>query len=528
VATIPQRIRRPSPHKGLSVAKPSDELEPEFSPRALNVRFVFSTVRQGPGRSLLAGTHPGDPVRRIGRFSRVDGLTWPFMLTDTGLFRWGNLALATPRQWHRVAGPVLGNPGKIYDFTTGEDRLFFTRFDQSVSSFYAWDGQASSPYAVIVPSSGVAPPCKFVEYFNDRPVVAHTFEGGQILTNRLRWPVSGDHLNWSGTGSGFLDVYAPEEQPITGIKNIGGRLAVYRRHSIGDLIPTGTTIPVHQFEVRVSGMGTAAPWTIASNGQQHFFLGQDNSVYSWDGVNLTNVGEPVQDILRDIINQELLEQYFGFVILDTREYWLVLTTGDAFVYNYVYNTWSRDTYGNITAAGEVLDSTGLDTWATAQGTWDAYPGSWADASGTQLSRVFAGRSDGGTFVIDQQVAYDYYTIGSIVDRYAETPDMYFPAPATAQSADQPDVWEEGTPQRAIIIYDPVRTTTPFLFGVSFDRGQTWSEQSITPNGMGLSIAEYNLTGPHVRYRFRENIANASFRWSSFSYEFIPAGPHNPL
>lgn len=518
MAQTPTRIRRIMPIRGLRTDLPPDAQEMlGYSPRCLNVRFRFGRVKEGPGRKLLAGPSDGTAVKHIGRFALVDGTKWGIKLTEDGLFRWGASVPGNPRQWHRVLGPVLGGNTR-WGVTTGEDNIFFSRGDTTI---YHWNGQTGTPYAAITPSAGTVYPCRFLEYFFDRVLAISTTEVTQEHTNRVRYTASGNYTDWGGPGAGFIDIYEGEEEPFQGARVLGGRCVLYRQHSIGELVPQGNASPVFGYTQRATGMGTRAGWTIASNGLQHFFLGVDNNVWVWDGSQLTPIGDPILPELESLLDPTLMSSYFGFVSTQRQEYWLVLTTGDAFVYDYLRQTWSRDSFGSLTALGEIEDTFNAEAWSTIASTWDTEGRTWAEMSGTQVTSLFAGRSDGGTFLVDDTVAYDYYTEGSIVDRYVETQDYFWPTNMVPEG----DPTILGTLHRTFIIYD-YENDIPFKIGFSQDRGRTWEEKEIVPVRSGFSYVDFRLTSNVIRWRFRETDANARFRWSSFAYQFLPAGEFN--
>jgi hypothetical protein len=154
----PIRIRQPAPIGGLRSAWPADSIEPTQSPRCLNVRFRFGEVRQAPGRSLVAGPAAGEDALAIVRYPLADGTTeWAMLLTETGMFRWGNSAPGTPRQWHRVTGSGLTGTTR-YSTTAGEDWLFVAREGHAIKQ---WNGAVASGYQSIVDSGtfpGANPP----------------------------------------------------------------------------------------------------------------------------------------------------------------------------------------------------------------------------------------------------------------------------------------------------------------------------------------------------------------------------------
>src|SRR5439155_20341719 len=114
-------------------------------------------------------------------------------------------------------------------------------------------------------------------------------EGLNTCANRVLLAESANFQRWneaSQTGAGFLDIYDESEAPNRGCLSLQDRGVIYRRRSIGDLVPTGLADPAFTCQLRVRGMGCDAPYTVASNGDGHFFLGYDRNVYFWDGVSL--------------------------------------------------------------------------------------------------------------------------------------------------------------------------------------------------------------------------------------------------
>src|SRR5574342_427577 len=108
----------------------------------------------------------------------------------------------------------------------------------------------------------------------------------------------------------------------------------------------------------------------------------------------------------------------------------------------------------------------------------------------------SGRWDGSTTLVDDMVSYDYYAIGSIMDRFVETPDLYL--------AEGP--WKMASTYRLLLIYQFVNNI-PFEVGVSQDRGVTWSTTNVTPQSSGYTFVDFIKTSNVVRFRFRENNAN---------------------
>lgn len=502
---------------------PSDQLEDDDSPRCLNVRFRFGEVRPAPGRNVLAGGK-SEQVLGLFRFPISDGTEWTVKLTESELQRWGEGSPGTPRTWAKVPGLTTFAGGtRRWSAIAAEDRFFFARGNEKIMR---WPSGSTSPgtgfFETIPASAGTVPTARLVRYYNERLIALDTTEGGVRRANRLRWAVNGNHTDWSGTGSGFLDLFQEREEPILNAELLGDRLVIYRQHSIVDIVKTGVLTPVFTAESRVFGRGLGAAFTLASSGQLHFFLGNDFRVYAWDGSSLTNIGEPIVEELQALTDVADADTYFGAVSPDRGEYWLIIGGTDAFVYDYVRDSWSRDSFPSITALAEVEDARNVLTWAQMTGTWAQQTLAWDDFAASEVTVLWAGRSTGGTFSIDESVVYDYFAEGSIVDRNVETPDFYLGVEIPGGLAAD----ELGTIKRVLLSYEFVNAT-PFKLGISFDRGTTWTEKTVTPNASGYSYVDLNLTGNAVRFRFRENNATGNFRWRFLQYAFESAGPLPP-
>ena len=528
----PQRIRQQMPVGGLRSSWPADALEPTQSPRAINVRFRFGEVRSGPGRDVLSGPNTAEDVLWIGRYPMVDGTEWALKLSETGFFRWGSAVPGTPREWHTITGPGMTGTNR-WSTCIGENRFFFAKKSNAI---HQWSGAVADPFGAL---GGAAPTnARFVAYFANHLVAGDTVEGGSEYTNRIRWAKNGDYTTWTGDGTGFLDLGGVGDEgavqaPLMGLHPLGQRLAAYTAFGILDVIATGTLTPVFRTEQRIWGLGCKAPYTIASTGQEHLFLGTDRNVYIWDGTKLTPIGDPILEELRGLVSSDSMETCFATVATERQEYWLILRDGNVFVFDYKRGVWARDTFPDITALGEVVDTRAASLWSTWTNTWEQETRTWDELGGASRSVLWGGRSDGATFTVDEQVAWDYFAVGSIMERYVETPDFYLPDPNGS-----PDPRLNVTLQRMLLSYeyvDPIRPATyggseanppPFLAEVSMDRGQTWQSQAITPQRGGYSLLDWNLTGHVIRFRFRESDVTGQFRWRSYQWEFVDAGPWN--
>lgn len=525
----PKRIRRPMPMGGVRSSWPSDDLGGQFSPRALNVRFRFGTVRPTPGRGLFDRQPSVESALWLGQFPLSTTVNWPMMLTETKLFRRGDGAPNTPPIWKQVNGTFTPSGTRRWGVTTGEDHLFFSRGTDEIA---VWDGDIVNPFtklSLVAGFEGIggtanAFACRTMDYFNNRLVCGSTLELGNTLGNRVRWSQNGDFRKWDETlqlGAGFLDLFSEGAEEIKAIRALASQGVVYRLNSITHLVPTGNLDQVFQEDVRCRGLGVLAPYTVASNGQFHMFVGTDGNVWRWDGIQEVPIGDSIYEELKALINVDSLEKYYGFFATQRQEYWLIICdpargSFDIFVYDYLRNNWSRDSFPNLQSAAELIITTQVLTWNTVQGTWATFGNrSWNDLRGTQFINLIGGRTDGATMLIDEQFSYDYYAQGSIIDKFIETDDQYLI---------DDDPANEVTAVRLLLVYEYMNNTNPIQVGVSFDRGSTWTEKTLIPEPKGYTWVEFEKTGNVIRYRFRENDANGSFRWRSYVQEYQYNGP----
>jgi hypothetical protein len=524
----PRRVRKPMPISGLKSSWPADSIGQNYAANVRNVRFRFGEARPTPGRGLFDRGPVAQTSLLIAPFTQSSGINWPMMLTTSKLYRRGTTVPGTPNVWTEVPGTFTPTGTRRWAAISGEDKFFFCRGAEEIS---LWDGTVGGNFVKLSTVAGFAGfggganahSCRCMDYFNNRLVTAYTFEGANTFANRIRWAQNGDYRKWDETlqlGAGFMDLFSEGAEDIKQLRALNDRGVIYRLHSISELVPTGNLDQVFVEQVRVRGLGCIAPFTVASNGQIHMFLGTDKNVWMWDGIQNVPLGDPIYEELKALVNVDALDLYFGFMAPQRQEYWLVLsdpTRGafDVFVYDYVRNYWTRDSFPNITSAGEFTNTTTAPIWSGMVGPWSPGDGRvWLDLTGTQFIQLIAGRTDSATMLIDEQFSYDYYSQGSIIDRYLETEDQYL------DDVNGPAGLE--TIIRILLVYKYVNNI-PFEIGVSFNQGSSWDTQLVTPTMSGYTWVEFRATGNVIRYRFRENNANGSFRWRSYVQEFQVGG-----
>jgi hypothetical protein len=505
-------LRHPVPTGGLVTSTPSDQLSMDKSPVVRNVRFRFGAVYPMPGREIL-----GSPVdalpKTIARFSVDDQTKWLVMLTDNALWRWGDVSPGTPPAWYKVGGPVLGGVGR-WDWTTGEDCFFFAR--DGAGGIWKWDGISTSAIQK-VPTGTLVEQCRFVEYFNNRLLAGSIVDTGIRWSNRVRWPINGNHMDWTSDGSGYLDFYEPEQEPLQGLKVLGNRCVVLREHSLTDLVATGTLEPVFMSEQRTVNVGTLFPSTVASNGLALFFLGNDGNVWAWNGSTLTAIGNPIQRSLEQIIDISKYQEYVGVIFPFKNEYWLWMGNSQLLIFDFLQGRWMYDEFPNLAAMGDAQLAQVQLTWAEATQPWNQYP-TWAELRRGYDLRLVVGRKDFSTLSCGEGITG--LEDGRSFSCEVQTPDLYF------DSAGGPNI--QATVLRTMITYEFNNDVDLFEISLSGDRGKTWLVDYHTPNPRGYGIISWKYTSNVLRVRLRSVGTRTTFRWTELSHEIVPGGPYRGL
>lgn len=504
MALIPPRVRRPIP-RGMNLSLPGDVVPPERSQWSGNVRFRFGVVRPSPGRDLWGNHGTSEAIYNLGTLVGIDGTKYPYKLTESGLYRW------TGGAWSQVTGTTIGGSGR-YGVTSGEGFLFFSR---GATGIFKWNGGAT--YTTITASSGSVPAPRYLAYYNDRLLTAYNLESAADYVNRLRWAEPLDHTAWdpgaagSETGAGFLDLAEGGTEHIRNIAPISGRVAILREHSLTDFYKTGILALPHRIESRVNGIGTGSPWSVVSTGMEVLFLGTDMNVWSWDGTQIQPVGDEIKEYLEAYITASTMGSVWASYLCCWREYWLVVSNTQAFVFDTIARTWSLDTFKDINALGVIeLDAGTGDQYNDLIGTYDEQEGPFDQWGKSNQVRVIGGTSTGETFDLSWNRSWDYFATGSVILKWMDTYDMYL----------TDDPYEDNNTLQRVLIATATNDDRPFKVQISADRGITYNTFTVTPVN-GYAEVNCNITGRAFRFRFREENNDSKFRWSHYSVEFVP-------
>lgn len=169
-----------------------------------------------------------------------------------------------------------------------------------------------------------APTCKYMVRFAER-IFCGVADGS---SRRIQWPVRGDAADWSGRGSGSIDLKLIEGE-ITGMSFLPDHMIVYQDAGIQIATETGDVDnPLEYFPNPGAGVGLVAPLTLVSFGRRDIFLGsepgQGFSVYELSLGGIRDIGDPIRRFLNDVLDIATIDSSHASYDPQTRCYVLWL------------------------------------------------------------------------------------------------------------------------------------------------------------------------------------------------------------
>ena len=383
-----------------------------------------------------------------------------------------------------------------------------------------WDGSASSLQRL----SPDCPPAKVIRNFAERPVIAHTVEGGTTYPHRVRWPTISDETDWTGVGSGYEDLLDTSDF-ITTMDVLGNQLIVYKERTIVHGYRTGYTVPAITFTgtTRVHGVGCYCPQAFLNLGDEHLFVAADN-IYSYNGSSLDYVGEPVKEEFFDRLNPEKLGLVASLYTEETNEWYIFVPYGDSTQLNWV---WVFNLKDETFAQGSMPALTGVGfyqreesaTWDNVSWTWDTAPGRWDDR------RLAAGNPTNLVALSDRKV----YELSDEALSHAGTAfevDVQTPDYTAEDFGYDPD--HRITVSAVELTYTSATSIT-LSCAISTDGGHKWEgEQTVTLEaGETWEVKRKTIyfwsTCVAFRFRMRQENANEAFHITHITLRALDAG-----
>ena len=233
------------------------------------------------------------------------------------------------------------NARDFWAFTQFGTNIIATNFADNIQKF---DEGTDSAFSDLV-----ALKAKYIAVIRDFVVSGYTDESGTVYNQRVKWSGINDSSTWTpsqATQSGFQDIVGSHGniQAIVGGESAGVifmEKAIYRMSYVG--VPL-----IFQFDKIADNIGAFAPKSVASYGNQVFFLAQDGFYKLTGGQQLTPIGNgKVNNFFFDDLSSNLdgitsaIDPNNSIVVWSYRGGGADGTTNNKFlIYNYAVDKWS--------------------------------------------------------------------------------------------------------------------------------------------------------------------------------------------
>src|SRR5713101_146571 len=301
------------PLGGLDDREPT-VIEAARSPDLRNVRTVRERVVAGPGSALWATAPAAVLPRTFAQVEFLAGAQQELMFTQTQVYKWGGAS------WTLLGGgPYTGAASARFSAVATQDRVCWSN---GVDNIKVYDGTAA-------PTQLVAIAAPTLLAFNNRVLALNPTEVDGLHNARVRWSVNGVITEWTGLGSGFLEVIQTGDAPLTGGFVLGNQCMLTKERELIELVATGDAAsPFAEASSRgggahVAGTGMIARYSPGLAEYLVFFLGPDD-VYAWDGASLVPVGTRVYKTITSLVDYTALTKVQGGVHTTDSEYWLLV------------------------------------------------------------------------------------------------------------------------------------------------------------------------------------------------------------
>lgn len=482
------------PIKGIDYRE-SETREDGYASDLRNVRTTEDRVSRGPGSSSISNnplstTNP----RTFFQASFYNGTEHLLAATATKVNRYDPAA----NDWVALTGTYTGGAIARFSFVNIQDRICWSN---GVENIQQWTGSGA-------PTSLVTLASPTLLSFNDRIVALYTVDVVGTHNARAQWCVNGNITDWAGLGSGFLEVVATGNAPLTGGFVLGTQCMMGKRKELIELVITGdANSPFAEATrlnggIRIAGTGILGRYTTAGAEGFMMFVGEDD-VYKWEGSGFQSVGARVNSKLHEIIDYNNPDKLQGVVQAADSEYWILVSDsveGNVFIYDYRRDRWYRDDWPNVRSLGVFQVGVSL----------------LADINRSQTAVV--GFNDGAT-------ERENYTLfvrkGATYDSYIDTPDYvaskkYGGIFTTVQST----LTQLNTLYEFNIEASPNIT---FEIGYSIDRGATWKMKTVSTDSRGIATIYVQAPFNRVRVRTRSAGTSAWSSWRTAEMVWRPSG-----
>lgn len=412
---------------------------------------------------------------------------------------------------HSVALPLDNAADRILVATTGYEPI------------KKWDGTNT-----MTDLGGSPNKAKYVKFFGpaggERLYTMWTIDTGENQPQTIEFSQVGDPEDWT---AGHFQDFVMTNDEIRGCERLQSRLMLYKAQSISMMAPEGPSAddPLIIQQNVVNEVGTRSGYTIVGFDKFHIFLGSDDKVYFYDGINIEKVSTDIETDLIGAINTGKVGRSFAFHLPDDNLYVLMIPTVNdypdrAYVFNYQTRAWSIWEFAHQMTAVGIWKDQSLMTIQDLYDSGDTYEDLYS--SGIRLidwlqvgdvPTVLFGDKDGYVYEWDKSGDDD----GTEIDAYVVSRDL--PLVIT----------ENGEMRNSKLLkleVGLVAGTGELQICSSPNYGETWSPWATISLSGATSyverVAQIIQRGRQHRF-WIQNVDGANFEIESMTAGFIEAG-----
>ena len=495
------------PVKGISVEKPAEYIDDQSLRSSFNFEIARSLIRKRAGETELGVANTATYTEiMVGRELTREDVKYNVRIGREKVERYN----ATSTAWVDITGTDLtGDTTDIIDtalpLLSGKAILCFTNNKDAIRKWVA-TGNTSD--------LGGSPPIgKFVQEYKTYLVVAN-IGGGTDIVQRVQWSDTADPEEWTTGNAGSSDL-VEDGGAITGMSLFGNYLCVHKRESIylGYLVSSSD---IFQFTRKATGAGSIANSSIVNTptGEQIFLASDGLRIFN--GVSTAPIEAPVNEEIRDELDDSLAYKSFGVLVKDKDEVWFFIplsgsaTPNTVYKFNYKTRVLYKDSRAGATAAWVGSASAGK-TWDELEGTWDEQTWRWNDRGLNEDSdQINIGHLDGSVTYSDETIKSDN---GNAINAYFITKDFQGSQQVMSRW-EGVELWAKGG--SVIVEY-------------SVDGGNTWNSCSNSPVTLTSEFPSFDspiklwvdVVSSRFRLKFTNNSTDEALTIKQFVVDYKP-------
>lgn len=406
-------VRRPV--AGLRLDEVPQFIPVDAAQKQQNWRIHKGRIITRPGFKLFGSTLPltGAPVMGGSVFIDELQLARAMAITTTKLYRY-DTGLSDWVEITPDATSLNGGDTDWFEAVSWNNKYIFSQGVDTLKAYVSGAGTYGN-----LSSDVNLPAARHLIVFADRPIALDTLEGGTRYPWRVRWPVSGNELDWTGIGSGSQD-FVDSPGRITRGSLLGSRGIIYKSDSIITVTKTGRADdPFDVDQHAIEGIGLIMPRILERIGGYDIFVGSGErvggpgNIYAFNGsTRPIPIGDAIRQDFFDTVEPTAYDAAFPINHSQFNELWILVpgvnqaTPTKALIWYYhdflmgksLGEWWTADL---AATNGYVFKSQAFQTWNSMPGTWDSHGERWDDVV---LSQDFPTPihfdADGNAFVHD--------------------------------------------------------------------------------------------------------------------------------